>query len=1011
MKHTLFKNPPADYYGKPFWAWNGELEDEELRRQIAAFSDMGMGGYFCHSRTGLETDYLGEEWFDKIRLCAEEGAAKGMETWLYDEDRWPSGTCGGQVCENPAYRLHYLRLEILPAADWQAETLSTAIAAFSADVYGEDGLSFSGKQRLHAGDTPAGSHVLLFTAEEMAKDSFYNDYTYVDTMNPDAVQEYIHQTHEAYKSHVGAHFGGSIRGIFTDEPHRGAIMCGFSVANRDPYFLTPFPRDLFELFAAKYGHDLQELLPELFLKENGCLVHPVKWEYMELLQELFLDNYLKPIQRWCQESHLQLTGHLLHEDNLSAQTAMIGSIMRGYPHMDIPGIDTLFRHNPSLFIAKQIQSVARQCQKPWILSEMYAGIGWDAPFLVHKAIGDWQALFGINVRCHHLSLYTMKGEAKRDYPPSIHLQSAWHPHYRYVENYFARIGWFMQNGTPLCDLLVLSPVESMWAQIHPGWCNGGFQACPALTPIEQRYADTFRYLCARQIDFDYGDEALLSEMGAVVRDGDTAYLQVGAARYRRVLLTGMTTVRTSTLRLLTAFREQGGEVILWGDAPDYVDALPRKEEIPFTVALPFGADEFPAPAHLTVTDAATGEPLSCIYSQIRRDEDALWILLMNIDRDRVLDADIRLPQEGWLEQWDARDGSVHLLNASPTASLRHRFHESGELLLRLSAAPSDAPLLPQSSENAPSRALTGPFAYTLHEPNVCVLDMASWQMDDGETQPVTEILRIDRQIRQDLGLTLRGGTMVQPWFRKRTAPTAAASYGRVTLEFAFEATRIPSALALAIECPQLWDIQINGTTATQPSNERWVDACFSVLTVDTSALRLGHNRITLSGEYTEDLPLEALYLLGDFGVQLHGSHATLTPLPAQLAVGDITTQGFPFYGGELTYQVPMPSVASGAQRLELEAFGAACVYAEDGDSRKYLAFPPYTCVLETNQPTLSVTYSLTRRNTFGPLHACGLFRNGCAPDSFVTAGAQFDPTYYDLIPAGMTHPLRLASFE
>ena len=62
----LFKNPTAEYRGKPFWSWNGKLEKSELLRQIEVFRQMGMGGYFCHSRIGLETEYLGNEWFDLI---------------------------------------------------------------------------------------------------------------------------------------------------------------------------------------------------------------------------------------------------------------------------------------------------------------------------------------------------------------------------------------------------------------------------------------------------------------------------------------------------------------------------------------------------------------------------------------------------------------------------------------------------------------------------------------------------------------------------------------------------------------------------------------------------------------------------------------------------------------------------------------------------------------------------------------------------------------------------------
>ena len=43
----------------------------------------------------------------------------------------------------------------------------------------------------------------------------------------------------------------------------------------------------------------------------------------------------------------------------------------------------------------------------------------------HKALGDWQVALGINLRCQHLSFYTMAAQAKRDYPASIFFQSPW----------------------------------------------------------------------------------------------------------------------------------------------------------------------------------------------------------------------------------------------------------------------------------------------------------------------------------------------------------------------------------------------------------------------------------------------------------------------------------------------------------------------------------------------------------------------------------------------------------
>ena len=44
-----------------------------------------------------------------------------------------------------------------------------------------------------------------------------------------------------------------------------------------------------------------------------------------------------------------LTGHVLHEDTLTAQVAMNGSMMRSYAVMQYPGIDFLGQHGRVYF--------------------------------------------------------------------------------------------------------------------------------------------------------------------------------------------------------------------------------------------------------------------------------------------------------------------------------------------------------------------------------------------------------------------------------------------------------------------------------------------------------------------------------------------------------------------------------------------------------------------------------------------------------------------------------------
>lgn len=57
-----------------------------MRRQAEDMLAHGMGGYFLHSREGLETEYMGEDWMEAIRAAVEAAKARAPGV-LYDEDR------------------------------------------------------------------------------------------------------------------------------------------------------------------------------------------------------------------------------------------------------------------------------------------------------------------------------------------------------------------------------------------------------------------------------------------------------------------------------------------------------------------------------------------------------------------------------------------------------------------------------------------------------------------------------------------------------------------------------------------------------------------------------------------------------------------------------------------------------------------------------------------------------------------------------------------------------------
>jgi len=1011
---TQFIDPPAAYRGKPFWSWNGELQEEELIRQIGVMQDMGLGGFFMHSRTGLVTEYLGEEWFRLTNACADEAQKRGLEAWLYDEDRWPSGTAGGMVTENPAYRSRYMALETVPgdAFVWR-EGLT---AAFACRL---EGAAFFECARIFP-ETPRDVYrdktVLTFHVEESNKSCFYNGYTYADTLNREATDHYIRLTHAQYKKRCGSRLGRSIRGIFTDEPHRGPVFSGFSLDSPNMLRMTPWTGALPARFQEQFGYDLTDKLPDLFLLPEGRAVSPVKWQYMELLQQMFLDNFARPLFGWCSANGMRLTGHVLHEDSLLAQAAMQGSLMRFYECMHDPGVDVLTEGNRHFPVVKQLASAARQLGRKWLLSELYGCTGWQMSFEGHKRVGDWQALFGINLRCHHLSWYTMEGEAKRDYPGSILHQSAWYKDYGYVETYFARLGLLLAQGRPCCDLLVLNPVESLWCQVHAGWAEGLAPKTADIQALEDGYTELSYWLLNAHLDFDYGDEEMIGRLSRIETGEGGPILHVGQASYRAVVVGRMTTMRASTVRLLSEFVEDGGRVIFAGDAPGYVDALPASapaELAARAVRLPWDKDPLIAACResvredIEIVDAETGEPLPQVSCQMRADGDRRIVVAINMsDNQAVPAARIRLDGQGRVEEWDCRSGArYHVPSSAAGAKIEFPtdFPPSGERAFLISPDRDDSLAERPSYQEADRRSADGPFEFELGEENVCVLDFARHKLGDGDWQESAEILKVDQSVRRALGLPLRGGEMVQPWFSRKNEPPPPV-LAQVTLVFEFDVDEVPDGpVHLCLEQPRHWQVRLNDRLLPSEAQGWWVDAAFQKLALPTDALTAGGNVLTLTGDFHQGVNLEALYLIGGFGVRVDGPRAALTRLPDRLTVGDLTAQGLPFYGGTVTYWVPVPDPSPPLFIAVLE-FEAACVKVVSPHiPAMVIAWPPYRAEVRPEaiqDGRIALQVVLTRRNTFGPLHQVPLRPWAYHPGSFVSEGESFTKAYM-LYPAGL----------
>jgi len=301
--------------------------------------------------------------------------------------------------------------------------------------------------------------------------------------------------------------------------------------------------------------------------------------------------------------------------------------------------------------------------------------------------------------------------------------------------------------------------------------------------------------------------------------------------------------------------------------------------------------------------------------------------------------------------------------------------------------------------------LEGPYQYELDEPNVCVLDMVSYSLDGGEYQGEMEILKADRDIRTKLGLQFRGGEMFQPWFVRDSTPSMQVP---LNLKFRFHIADFPEEdVFLAIENPDNFQINVNGNAVNNAKvSGWWVDRCFAKLRIDSNFLVKGENVIELRTCFTGSINLESIYLLGRFGVTVSKNQKTITSLPQKIRVGDLVTQGLPFYSGKIKYMLPCPISLNSGERayVHVGKYGGACikVHGEDGTYRVIAWQPNEADITDfvNNSEFFRLEVVLTRRNTFGPLHLIPPVQAAYGPDSFISEGENFTMDYV-LLPSGL----------
>jgi hypothetical protein len=880
----IFKDPFVEYRGVPFYSLNDTLDPDKIREHLKKIKEAGFGGVFFHAREGLATPFLSEEWFNAFSTAVKEAESLGIKIWIYDEDRWPSGTAGGLVASEKS---SYAAKALIMIIDNKSFFGENTLAVFRCEY---DDKILPRKCEMINRSEGSSRYIYLSFIRHVASpgDVWFSGFYYTDLLDPDVVKRFIEIAMKPYLERFREYIGNVVPGVFTDEPNIHDSRPRFPVwwkkisipprGSRFPIYAVPWTDRFREYFAKINGYDILEKLPELFF-DIGDYVK-TRYDFWKTITRLFVESFSKQIYEWCDLHKLMFTGHYLAEDDLLSQM-VVGSVMPHYEYMHVPGIDHLgLQIWGSLLTAKQVSSVAEQLERKRVLSETYGCLGNYGSFEDRKWIGDFLYVLGINLLNHHLIPYSLRGRRKADYGLNIHWGQPWWRYNRYIEDYFSRLSYVLSQGRRVVEVLIIHPIYSVWSTYTP--VNDKIAR-----EINDKYLKLLKEFTKIHVDFELGDEMIIERHG----DVDKNFFVIGAKRYKYVILPPMINIGGRTLELLKRFNENNGIIIAVERLPEYVDGVKKdvSKELRDVIIIDKIEDlkKFFERQDLMIKIFSDDVDGNILYHAREVDQD-LVLFIVNVDREKEHYVEISVRGSYDVERWDPFTGSIFNEMSEYKEErtwIRKRLLPAHSVLFVLKPSKEIHKIIEKRFREKTLMRLSGEWQIYRKDPNMIVLDYAQVYIErDNVWSDPMPLPRIrDEYMSNNIGSKI----LLRYSFHIKNMPEK-------DLELIIEKTEVVKKLA------------VNGheIDLSKPVGS-WIDPVFMIYKISRDLLREGENHVEI--EYVSSLEpeLEPIYMRGDFGVELINNDKTpmITMEKKSVLIDhgvNLVKEGYPFYSGEIS---------------------------------------------------------------------------------------------------------------
>lgn len=432
---------------------------------------------------------------------------------------------------------------------------------------------------------PEGNYRIIYVYEsyrlaEIAKDDF------IDFLNPKSVDLLISSVYETYEKLFSEYFGNTLIGFFSDEPFIGNayVYCGNTGhgAHEDTRvghtgITMPANALITEKLKEVYGSEYAKLIPSLWY--DGSVAPEFRSVYMNIVSELYSENFSQRIGRWCSDRGVIYMGHVLEDNNLHTRIGDgPGHYFRSQKGQDIPGADIVLHQIMPGFadiglggsgayiydnkfyhyvLGKLAPSAAHTCPgfNGRAMCELTIGYGWAEGSRIVKWLFDYLLVRGTD--------FFVPGAVRPIFPDLVHA-----PHfgdsdgrepqfkgYCKLLDYSRKAVTVFDKTTHVCNALVLYHAQAEWMS--------GKDYSLLQSPAKVLYDN--------HIDYDILSDDLITDIRVI--DGKLCLKE----KYDCLVVPYAKLLPDKVLKGLSAIKRLGADIV-------FTDALPENCSEKFNVA-------------------------------------------------------------------------------------------------------------------------------------------------------------------------------------------------------------------------------------------------------------------------------------------------------------------------------------------------------------------------------------------------------------------------------------------